>query len=149
MKFQIVCLFLCGLALQAFAAAKFEVRTPEDALKAHEECREEYNVPDEIYEQYLQYNFPDHKRTKCYIKCWVEKMGIFSEKKGFDEKAIYKQYTQNRTQYLSSVQHGLEKCIDHNEWESDVCTFAHRVFSCWLPLNRHVVRAVLGTPKEN
>ncbi|XP_073820124.1 odorant-binding protein 83g [Musca autumnalis] len=149
MKFQVVFLLICGVAWTS-AAAKFEVRTPEDALKAHEDCRAEFpSIPDEIYEQYLEYTFPEHKRTKCYVKCWVEKMGIFHERKGYDEKAIYKQFTNNNTKFLSTVQHGLEKCIDHNEAETDFCTFAHRVFSCWLPINRHVVRSVLGTPKAN
>ncbi|NP_001298158.1 uncharacterized LOC106089558 precursor [Stomoxys calcitrans] len=145
MKLQVFCV----LVFVAVVAAKFEVRGPADALKAHEECREEFNIPDEIYEQYLDYTFPEHKRTKCYVKCWVEKMGIFTEKKGYDELAMVAQFTHENTGFLGSVRHGLEKCIDHNEAESDVCTFAHRVFSCWLPLNRHAVRKILGTSKDN
>lgn len=72
-------------------------------------------------------------------------MGIFNPKKGYDEKAIIAQFTHGNPKFLSSVQHGLEKCIDHNESESDVCTFAHRVFTCWIKSNRHAVRKILGT----
>nr|BAS69456.1 odorant-binding protein 21 [Delia platura] len=127
MKLQLAFL-LFSLAL---VSAKFEIRDRADALRAHEECREDNNVPDDAYDKFLNYDFVDHKRTKCYVKCWVEKMGIF-RKKGFNEADIVYQFTHNHPYYLQPVRHGLEKCIDHNESESDVCTFAHRVFSCWL-----------------
>ncbi|TDG48237.1 hypothetical protein AWZ03_005412 [Drosophila navojoa] len=123
-------------------SAKFTLRTHEDAVQAHEECQEKYNVPEDIYEQYLNYVFPEHRRTACYVKCFVEKMGLFDEKKGFNEKAIVAQFTAQNFKDLESVRHGLEKCIDHNEAESDACTWANRVFSCWLPINRHVVRKI-------
>ncbi|XP_037950986.1 general odorant-binding protein 99a-like isoform X2 [Teleopsis dalmanni] len=140
MKFTLILLF----AVAAVANAKFEVRNKEDALKAHEECLEDNTVPDEIYEKFLNYEFPEHKRTNCYIKCFVEKMGLFTELKGFDENAIITQFTYKNFKNLESVRHGLEKCIDHNEWESDTCTWANRVFSCWLKINRHVVRKIYG-----
>uniref|UniRef100_A0A1A9WTU4 Uncharacterized protein n=1 Tax=Glossina brevipalpis TaxID=37001 RepID=A0A1A9WTU4_9MUSC len=124
----------------ALVTAKFDVRTKADALQAHEDCHEEYNIPDDIYEQYLNYQFPEHKYTNCYVKCWIEKMGIFTENKGFNEKNIIAQYTHEDTKNLGTIRHGLEKCIDHNEWDSDTCTWANRVFSCWLKVNRHVVR---------
>ncbi|KAM7360132.1 general odorant-binding protein 99a-like [Cochliomyia hominivorax] len=141
MKLQVT-LILVTLTL---VSAKFQIRSSEDALQAHAECREEYNIPDEIYEQYTNYEFPDHKRTKCYVKCWVEKMGLFKERKGYDEEAIVAQFTHEHPNFLGNVRHGLEKCIDHNEAESDVCTFAHRVFSCWIKINRNAVRKILGT----
>nr|CAF02085.1 putative dimer odorant-binding protein OBP83EF [Drosophila pseudoobscura] len=125
-------------------SAKFQVRTHDDAAKAFEDCREDNYVPDDIYEKFLNYEFPAHRRTSCFVKCFVEKMGLFSESRGFDEKAMIKQFTVKTPKDLDTVQHGLEKCIDHNEAESDVCTFANRVFSCWLPINRHVVRKVLA-----
>uniref|UniRef100_A0A1B0B7H4 Uncharacterized protein n=1 Tax=Glossina palpalis gambiensis TaxID=67801 RepID=A0A1B0B7H4_9MUSC len=128
----------------ALINAKFDIRTKDDALKAHEECHEEFNVPDDIYEQYLDYQFPEHKLTNCYVKCWIEKMGIFTENRGFNEKNIIAQYTFENYKNLESVRHGLEKCIDHNEWETDVCTWANRVFSCWLKVNRHVVRKMFN-----
>ncbi|XP_023299166.2 uncharacterized protein LOC111681552 [Lucilia cuprina] len=140
MKLQLIIL-LISLAL---VSAKFELRNRDDALRAHEECREDNYVPDEIYEKFLNYEFPDHKRTKCYVKCWVEKMELFKERKGFDEKSIVYQFTHEHPNYLANVRHGLEKCIDHNESESDVCTFAHRVFSCWIKINRPAVRKVFA-----
>ncbi|KAM7361441.1 general odorant-binding protein 99a-like [Cochliomyia hominivorax] len=140
MKFQVVFI----VVTLTLVSAKFELRSKEDALAAHEECREEYNVPDEIYEKFTNYDFPEHKNTKCYVKCWVEKMGIFEPRNGYDEKAIVAQFTHENPKFLAKVRHGLEKCIDHNESESDVCTFAHRVFSCWIKVNRHIVRKTLG-----
>lgn len=128
--------------------AKFKVRTKEDALKAHEECSAEYRIPDEIYEKYLNYVFPEHKHTNCYIKCFVEKMGLFTELKGYSENNFITQFTYKNYKNLDSVRHGLEKCMDRNEWESDLCTFAHRVFSCWLKNNLHVVRQIYGVAKE-
>ncbi|TMW47418.1 hypothetical protein DOY81_007503, partial [Sarcophaga bullata] len=89
MKLQ-VALILIALAL---VSAKYEIKTKEDALEAHEVCRDEYNVPEDIYEKFMNYEFPDHKRTKCYVKCWVEKIGIFTEKKGFNEQSIISQFT--------------------------------------------------------
>ncbi|XP_064550745.1 uncharacterized protein LOC135436905 isoform X3 [Drosophila montana] len=138
---------LLSLAVVATAtvgqvSAKFQIRTHDDAVQAHEECHEQYHVPDDIYEKFLNYEFPEHRRTACYVKCFVEKMGLFTERKGFNEKAIIAQFTSNNFKDLEPVRHGLEKCIDHNEAESDVCTWANRVFSCWLPINRHVVRKV-------
>ncbi|EDW97823.1 general odorant-binding protein 99a [Drosophila yakuba] len=130
--------------LVAQTAAKFQVKTPADAKKALEECREEFYVPDEIYEKYLNYEFPDHLRTSCFVKCFLEKLELFSEKKGFNERAMIKQFTYRNFGDVATVRHGLEKCIDHNEAESDVCTWANRVFSCWLPINRHVVRKVFA-----
>lgn len=129
---------MCALQV----SGKFEIRTHDDAVKAHEECREDNYVPDDIYEKFLNYDFPAHRRTSCYVKCFVEKMGLFSERKGFDEKSIIAQFTYKNFKDAESVRHGLEKCIDHNEAESDTCTWANRVFSCWLPINRHVVRKV-------
>ncbi|KAL7729415.1 hypothetical protein ACLKA6_008978 [Drosophila palustris] len=131
-------------AVAVAQAAKFNIRTHDDAVQAHEECREANHVPDDIYEKFLNYEFPDHRRTKCYVKCFVEKMGLFTERKGFIENAIIAQFTTNNFHNLEAVRHGLEKCIDHNEAESDVCTWANRVFSCWLPINRHVVRKIYG-----
>ncbi|KAH8326294.1 hypothetical protein KR067_004808, partial [Drosophila pandora] len=125
-------------------AAKFQLKTHDDAEKAFEDCREEFYVPDDIYEKYLNYEFPAHRRTNCFVKCFVEKLGLFTESKGFNEKTMINQFTSKSHKDLESVRHGLEKCIDHNEAESDVCTWANRVFSCWLPINRHVVRKVFA-----
>nr|AMZ03625.1 odorant binding protein 6 [Carpomya vesuviana] len=136
MKLQLILLLACA----ALVTARFQLRTAEDAQAAHEECRAEYNIPDEVYEKFLNYDFPAHKRTNCYVKCFTEKMGLFTEEKGFDEKAIIAQFTAKNSKNLAKVSHGLEKCIDHNEHESDTCTWAYRVFSCWISVNRPIVR---------
>ncbi|XP_034485601.1 LOW QUALITY PROTEIN: uncharacterized protein LOC117790301 [Drosophila innubila] len=133
---------LCCFMLQV--TAKFQIRTHDDAVEAHEECRVDNQVPDDIYEKFLNYEFPEHRHTKCYVKCFVEKMGLFADRKGFLENAMITQFTYNNFKNAEKVRHGLEKCIDHNEAESDVCTWAHRVFSCWLPINRQVVRKTLA-----
>lgn len=133
---------LSHLAYAGQVAAKFEIRNHDDAVRAFEECREDNHVPDDIYEKFLNYDFPAHRNTACYVKCFVEKMGLFSERRGFDEKAIIAQFTYMNFNNAETVRHGLEKCIDHNEAESTTCTWAFRVFSCWLPINRHVVRKI-------
>ncbi|XP_033163177.1 general odorant-binding protein 99a [Drosophila mauritiana] len=130
--------------LVAQTTAKFQLKDHADAEKAFEECREDFYVPDDIYEKYLNYEFPAHRRTSCFVKCFLEKLELFSEKKGFNERDMIAQFTSKSSKDLATVQHGLEKCIDHNEAESDVCTWANRVFSCWLPINRHVVRKVFA-----
>lgn len=122
----------------------FEVRSKEDALRAHEVCRNTFPVPDDVYDLLLDYQLPEHRYTNCYVKCWVETMGLFTPQKGFNEKNIVSQFTHDNTHNLASVRHGLEKCIDHNESESDVCTWAHRVYSCWLKVNRHIVRKMFA-----
>eukprot|EP00099_Drosophila_melanogaster_P028063 NP_731043.1 Odorant-binding protein 83g [Drosophila melanogaster] len=146
MQSQSLLLIVAAVAtfLVAQTTAKFLLKDHADAEKAFEECREDYYVPDDIYEKYLNYEFPAHRRTSCFVKCFLEKLELFSEKKGFDERAMIAQFTSKSSKDLSTVQHGLEKCIDHNEAESDVCTWANRVFSCWLPINRHVVRKVFA-----
>nr|ALZ41681.1 odorant binding protein 9 [Liriomyza sativae] len=140
-------LILIFLVVAVVVAEKFVIRTHEDAIEAHEACREEFNVPDEIFEQYLNYVFPEHRRTKCYMKCFVEKMGLFTVLNGFNEKNFIAQFTYKESKNLASVRHGLEKCLDNNEWESDNCTWVERVFSCWLKINRPVVRKIYG-PKN-
>lgn len=107
-------------------------------------CRSTFPVPDDIYEMLLNYQLPEHRYTNCYVKCWVETMGLFTPQKGFIENNIIYQFTHENTHNLASVRHGLEKCNDHNEWESDVCTWAYRVFSCWLKINRHILRKMFA-----
>ncbi|XP_011191566.2 general odorant-binding protein 99a isoform X1 [Zeugodacus cucurbitae] len=136
MKTQLILLLACV----ALVAGKFQIRTAQDALAAHEACHDEFRIPEDIYEKYLNYEFPPHKRTNCYVKCFVERMGLFTEEKGFDEKAIIAQFTAKSSKNLAKVSHGLEKCIDHNEHDSDTCTWANRVFSCWISVNRPIVR---------
>ena len=144
MKLYVAVGILLASVCALTSAAKFEIRDHEDALKAHEECRAERKIPDEIYEQFLNYEFPEHKNTNCYVKCFLEKMGLFTELKGFNQKNIIAQFTHKNTKDLATVQHGLEKCIDLNEWGTDTCTWANRVFSCWNKINRPVVRKTYG-----
>ncbi|XP_067617205.1 general odorant-binding protein 99a [Eurosta solidaginis] len=136
MKYELILVLICV----TLVTAKFQLRTPQDALATHEECHEEFRVPDDIYDKFLNYEFPPHKRTNCYVKCFVEKMGLFTEQKGFDEKAIMRQFSAGNTKNLAKIAHGLERCLDHNEHDSDACTWAHRVFSCFLTVNRPLVR---------
>ncbi|KAH8383649.1 hypothetical protein KR009_009828, partial [Drosophila setifemur] len=124
--------------------AKFQVRTRDDAERAFEECREDFPVPDDIFEKFLNYEFPAHRQTNCFVKCFVEKLGLFTDSRGYNEKFMIAQFTSKSHKDLETVRHGLEKCIDHNEAESTTCTWANRVFSCWLAINRPVVRKVFA-----
>ncbi|XP_061401859.1 general odorant-binding protein 99a-like, partial [Musca vetustissima] len=81
--FIAVCLFF------AVTSADYVVKTRENLLQFRNECIAELEIPENLVEQYKQWQYPNDSVTQCYLKCVFVKFGLFDTTQGFNVENIH------------------------------------------------------------
>lgn len=117
-------------------AKEWHIQTQENLVSYRPECASSLSISDEAVAEYKKWNFPDDEKTRCYIRCIFNKMGLFEDATGFYVDRLVKQLGQNREE--AEVRTEVLKCADKNPGKDDACIWAFRGFNCFkaahLPL---------------
>lgn len=105
-------------------------------VKYRPECASSLSISEDAVNEYKKWNFPDDEKTRCYIRCIFNKMGLFDDASGFNIDHLVKQLGQNRDEAETRTE--VVKCADKNPNKDDNCVWAFRGFKCFkeahLPL---------------
>lgn len=118
------------------------VKTNADLLRYRDECVSKLSIPADLVEKYKQWNFPDDEKTPCYLKCILEKFGLYDEEKGFDVHKIHHQLDGDKVDHSDATHGAIENCAKEAAAAGDdACVRAYRGFSCFLKDNIQLVQA--------
>lgn len=113
---------------QTIANADWNVQTQDDFDGYRSECILSLQIPEDNVNEYKMDNFPNDERTQCYVKCMLDKLGLFDDRYGFNVERLVTQLGQERRGI--DTKNDIEKCADKNSQLTDVCEWAYRGFYC-------------------
>lgn len=119
---------------QSLINAEWEVQTEEDFAAYRPDCVRMLHVPVEKVNEYKMNNFPNDKKTQCYVKCMLEKLGVFDDREGFYVDRLVAQLEKDRKRGIDTKAE-IEKCADENPQKTGPCEWAYRVFHCIRPVD--------------
>lgn len=102
-------------------------------------CASSLNIPEATVNEYKKFNFTDDEKTRCYVRCILDKMGLFSDDKGFNVERLVKQLGQGKNETL--IKPDVEKCADKNPNKDHACAWAFRGFNCFKTAHLPLVQA--------
>nr|QYL00035.1 OBP8 [Eupeodes corollae] len=113
--------------------------TLESKLKTYEKYREEclnsFQIPESELEKYKSNTFEDSVYDNaighCFIKCFLEKVGVFKNDTGFQENHIFHEtiggfIPDQSRQFLTKI----EECAKNANQETNTCKRAYVGVSC-------------------
>lgn len=119
-------------------AKEWKIQTQENLVSYRPECASSLSIPDNVVNEYKKWNFPDDEKTRCYIRCIFEKMGLFEEATGFNVDRLVKQLGQGRNE--TQIRPEVEKCADKNPAKDNACVWAYRGFNCFKAAHLNLVQ---------
>ncbi|XP_061390912.1 general odorant-binding protein 99a-like [Musca vetustissima] len=139
--FIAVCLFF------AVTSADYVVKTRENLLQFRNECIAELEIPENLVEQYKQWQYPNDSVTQCYLKCVFVKFGLFDTTQGFNVENIHQQLVGSHAEanHDDAVHAKIASCIDNNEQGSNACEWAYRGATCFIKNHLHLVQRSVAT----
>lgn len=123
--------------MQAYAD-DWKIQTHDNLSTYRPECASTLNIPENVVAEYKKWNFPDDEKTRCYIRCIFNKMGLFTDEQGFNVERLVKQLGQNRNE--TEVRAEILKCADKNEAKDNACVWAFRGFNCFKEAHLSLVQ---------
>lgn len=137
--FEIICLLLF---MSSIESGSF---TPEDAAFAFQRCRNISNANTDLKEMWAFWKFPDKKETHCYVKCFLEKLGLIDlVSRGLDANKIFQQIDEND---LSTEESDFWDIL-----EVDLSGTCKSYYTKWMQMNErfpHIFRkAFYGSEKD-
>ena len=111
------------------AKPEWKIQTHDDLIKYRGECVAALSITEEAVSQYKKWVFNDDEKTRSYIKCVFNKMGLFEDQSGFNIEHLVKQLGQNRDAVETRTE--VVKCSDKKVATDDAATWAFKGFKCF------------------
>lgn len=101
-------------------------------------CASSLSIPEAQVNEYKKWNFPNDEKTRCYVKCILEKMGLFTDATGFNVERLIQQLGQGKN--ATTIKTEVEKCADKNPNKDHACVWAYRGFNCFKAAHLSLVQ---------
>lgn len=118
--------------------AEWKIQTADNLTAYRPVCASSLNIPEATVNEYKKWNFPDDEKTRCYIRCIFEKMGLFTDATGFNVDRLVKQLGQGRNE--TEIKPEVVKCADKNPNKDHACIWAYRGFNCFKNAHLNLVQ---------
>ncbi|XP_052870985.1 general odorant-binding protein 45-like, partial [Anopheles cruzii] len=113
---------------------------PEDRsrqVRIAYDCINMLQVPKTLLQRFTKDGFPDEPKTRCLVRCFFVRLGLYDVVRGFDQRRLYtRDYETPDKRYLSKETH--EKLFAIRSTNHDQCMEVNRAY-------REVI-GELGTP---
>lgn len=103
-------------------SAEWNVPTAEDVKRFSSGCKISLQIMKDLAEKYEKHDYPNDMKTKCYIKCMLEKLGTFDDTNGVNVEHTRKVSKNPRAR--------VERCVLNRMESENACSWAYRIFEC-------------------
>ncbi|EAT42724.1 AAEL005770-PA [Aedes aegypti] len=128
---QIECIIVLT-SLIAAASAGWRLQTVDDLLRNRNKCVKILNMQDDLQEEFGLFDFPDQDSAKCVFKCIMNRMGLFSDKRGPHVGRLVKQMKFASMSSTKAIRDEILNCAyqDMEMDPEDVCDRAYALYQC-------------------
>ncbi|KXJ82476.1 hypothetical protein RP20_CCG013211 [Aedes albopictus] len=119
-------------SLIAAASAGWRLQTVDDLLRNRNKCIKILNMQDDLQEEYGLFDFPDQDSAKCVIKCIMNRMGLFNDKRGPHVGRLVRQMKFASVSSTKEIRGEILNCAyqDMEMDPEDVCERAYALYQC-------------------
>ncbi|XP_055542363.1 general odorant-binding protein 99a-like [Wyeomyia smithii] len=139
---QIECILLMTVLI-AGVTASWRIQTVDDLLRNRNKCIKILDIGDGLAEEFGFFDFADQDQAKCVIKCIMNRMGLFNDKRGPHVGRLLKQMKFASLSSTKEIREEILQCV-YQDMEMDPqegCERAYALYQCIQNSNLMLMKA--------
>ncbi|XP_058443198.1 general odorant-binding protein 99a-like [Malaya genurostris] len=140
---QIELFLLVATGLFATVTADWRIQTVDDLLRNRNKCIKILNLDDGLSEDFGFFDFVEQDQAKCMIKCIMNRMGLFNDKRGPHVGRLVRQMKFASLSSTKDIRNEIMNCVyqDMEMNPTDGCERAYALYQCIQSSNLLLMRS--------
>lgn len=119
-------------SLIAVATASWRIQTIDDLVRNRNKCIKMLQLEEKVDEELGPFDFVDHDAAKCMVKCIMNRMGLFNDKRGPHVGRLVRQMKFASASSTKEIRAEIVNCAyqDMEMDPDDKCDRAYALYQC-------------------
>ncbi|XP_058825081.1 general odorant-binding protein 99a-like [Topomyia yanbarensis] len=132
MQIELLLLAAAATGLFATAAADWRIQTVDDLLRNRNKCIKILDLEDGLSEDFGLFDFVDQDQAKCVVKCIMNRMGLFNDKRGPHVARLVRQMKFASVSSAKDIRNEIMNCVykDMEMNPAEGCERAYALYQC-------------------
>ncbi|XP_055616054.1 general odorant-binding protein 99a-like [Toxorhynchites rutilus septentrionalis] len=126
---QVECIIVLTI-LVALASAGWRIQTVDDLLRNRHKCVKILNLENTLKDEFELFDFPEETSARCVIKCILNRLGLFSDKRGPHIGRLVKQMKYASVSSTKEIKREVQACAYTRMEQEDGCERAYALYQC-------------------